>query len=104
MDESETAAYAQAGQGMNEAIVLITGLLSSACSVLLLYALKNSWATIICSAVLAIVAIVFAFKNHRAGAAMSPMSVIGIGAATITLVSSLNILTSQAIIRTMFPY
>lgn len=61
-------------------------------------------ATVICSTILAIVAIIFGFKNHRAGAAMTPMSVIGLSAATITIVGSLNILTSQAIIRTMFPY
>lgn len=104
MDDSEVATFAQAGQSMNESVVLITGLLSSACSVLMLYLLKNMWATVICSTLLAVVALVFAFKNHRAGAAMTPMSVIGISAATISIVGSLNILMSQAIIRAMFPY
>lgn len=103
-ESEEAATYAQAGQSMNESIVLITGLLSSACSVLMLYLLKNMWATIICSTILAVVAVIFGFKNHRAGAAMTPMSVIGLSAATITIVGSLNLLTSQAIIRTMFPY
>jgi len=79
--------YAQASSAFNEAIVLISGLASSTVYLLLLYFVKNIWATIIISLILAIVAVVFAILNYRKSKTVSPLTVIGLSAATYTIVT-----------------
>lgn len=79
--------YAQASSAFNEAIVLITGLASSTAYLLLLYFVKNIWAIIIISFILAMVAVVFAILNYRKTKSVSPLTVIGLSAATYTIVT-----------------
>ncbi len=79
--------YAQASSAFKEAIVLIAGLASSTAYILLLYFVKNIWATIIISFILAMIAVVFAILNYRKSKSVSPLTVIGLSAATYTIVT-----------------
>lgn len=93
---------AQASSDFSEAIILITGLASTISYILVLYWIKNLWATAISSAVLALLALFFAIRNYRRTGEMSPIAVIGISAATVTIVTMANYMVQYLMLRAAY--
>lgn len=94
--------YAQASSAFKEIIVLIAGIASATAYILILYLVKNLWATAIVSVGLALLAIIISFLDYRNTKHMSPFSVVGLSAATITIVYVANILIAQAVINSAY--
>lgn len=91
--------YKAASSAFNEAMVLVLGVASSFSYLITLYLVKNLWAVAIVSALLALLAIAVALFEYRKASHTSPMTVIGLSAATITLVYVGNIVAAQLIVR-----
>ncbi|HXE09908.1 MAG TPA: hypothetical protein VN554_00610 [Verrucomicrobiae bacterium] len=92
--------YDQASSSFSEAKVLICGVASATSYLLITYLIKNIWVTTIVSAVLALAAIFFGISSYRRDGKVSPLSVVGLSAATITLVYIANILLAMAFLHT----
>lgn len=93
--------YRQATYDMNEFITLIAGIASATSYLLIAYFSKSAAATAIVATVLAAVSIFYAINNYRLTSRLSPLSVIGISAATTTLVYVANLLIAQAMVRSI---
>ncbi len=89
----------EASSAFAEAKVLIFGVASSTSYILIVYLVKNLWATAIVSAALAAAAIFFAISDYRISGKSSPLTIVGLSAATVTLVYIANILVAQAFIH-----
>lgn len=94
--------YAQASSAFKEAIVLILGIASSTAYFLLLYFVKNIWATVIISLIIALAAIVVAILDYRKTKRVTPFTVVGISAATISVVNVVNIIILEAVINSAY--
>ncbi len=100
--------YRSAISAFAEAKVLICGLVSSTSYMLIIYLVKsdwlvkNDWVMMVISACLAFAAIFFAIREYRASSQITPLTVIGLSAATITLVFLANFLVLQALVRSIF--
>ncbi len=91
--------YDGAASAFAEAKVLICGVASSTSYLLITYLVKNVWVIAIVSAILAFAAIFFAVSDYRKNSRTSPLTVVGLSAATITLVYIANILLALAVIH-----
>jgi len=94
--------FSLASAAMDEALTLIAGVASSTSYILISYLSKNMWVTAIVSAALAGFAIYFALRNYGRDGKMGPLTVIGLAAATVAIVSVANILIAQLMIRSTF--
>lgn len=94
--------YNEASSAFQEAIVLILGIASSTIYIVLLYFVKNLWAIGVVSFVVAIIAVVVAIINYRKSKTVSPLTVVGLSAATYTIVSVANIVTAQIVINSAY--
>lgn len=97
--QMSTPAYQAASSSLNEIIVLLCGIASSTSYILILYFVKNAWVTAIVSTLIALVALFFAIKDYRKSSKLTPLSVVGISAATITLIYVANYLVALAVIN-----
>lgn len=93
--------YDTASSAFSEAKVLICGVASATSYLLIIYIVKNIWITVAVSIVLALAAIFFAVTSYGRDGRISPLSVVGISAATITLVYIANVLMAYAFVHTI---
>jgi len=93
--------YQEASSDFTEAKVLISGVASSTSYILIIYVVKNLWITAAISAILALAAIFFAVSEYRKSNKAGPLTIVGLSAATITLVSIANILITQAFLHSV---
>ncbi len=91
--------YDVQASALAEAKVLVCGVASATSYVLIVYLVKNLWITAIVSALLALAAIFFAISASNKGSRTGPLAIIGISAATITLVYIANLIVAQAILH-----
>lgn len=89
----------QASSAFAEAKVLVCGVASATSYILIVYLIKNLWVTAIVSAILAFAAIFFAVSDYRKNSKTSPLTIVGLSAATIALVYIVNALVAQALLR-----
>lgn len=88
-----------ASSAFSEAKVLICGIASATSYLLIIYLTKSIWITAIISAILALAAIFFATSAYRGDSKVTPLTVVGLSAATITLVYVANLLLGQAFLH-----
>lgn len=93
--------YREASSAFAEAKVLLCGLASSTSYILITYLVKNLWATAIISAALAIAAIFFAMVDYRQSGKVTPLTIVGLSAATITLVYIANVVVAHLVVRSV---
>jgi hypothetical protein len=96
------AVVADANSKLREALVLIAGSASSLSFFLLPYFIRIGWLAGLISAVLAAAAIYFAIKDFNKTKTTSPLNVIGLSAATVTLVYIANNLIIRAILQSQY--
>jgi hypothetical protein len=99
LGRADDPVYSGASHDFNDAITLICGLASSICYILIYFLVKNSTVTIIICLALSGAAIYFAMKNYRKTQNITPLEVIGLSAATITLVFIGTIIVTNWVIR-----
>jgi hypothetical protein len=78
--------YQQASSSLYQAIVLVCGAGSSAGWLLASYFSHNTWVAMIVAVLLAAVAIFFAVRDYSFTQRLSPLSIVGISGATLTLI------------------
>jgi hypothetical protein len=79
--------------------VLALGVASALCYTSIYLLIDNAWATAGISLVLALATVAFAIRNYRINPQMTPYSVIGLAAATVTAVYITNFLIAQAVVN-----
>jgi hypothetical protein len=94
--------YQEASASLAEAIVVICGSMSSVAYLLCGYFFKSNWLPAVVAGLLAIVAVVFAFKQFNVRRQMTPLTVIGLSAATLTLVIIADFLILRELIKSAF--
>jgi hypothetical protein len=97
--EAQEAKYQQASKDFTDLIVLGSGIGSAVFLLGLVFLLDNMWIPYISSGVLAAISIVSAVQNFKKTHTLTPFTVIGLSAATFTLMYILNFLIAQAVIR-----
>ena len=98
-EKAESPAFADASKNFNDAITLVFGLASSICYILIYYWVKNNTITMIICLALSGAAIYFAVKNYNKTQNITPLEVIGLSAATITIVFIGIMIVTDMIIR-----
>ncbi len=99
----EDSSYTDASSAFRELIVLICGIASATAYLLIFYIVKNLWATAIVSVSLAILAVIISILDYRQNNKhVSPFSVIGLSAATFTIVYVANIVIAEMVIHSAY--
>lgn len=83
----------------SSSLTLVMGIASPLSYWMVLYFTKNTWMMGIVSVLLAAGAIYFAVNNYRTNRELSPSTVIGLAAATITVVNVGNVIVAQLMVR-----
>lgn len=96
-----TEKYEAAAADFADASVIIAGGLSATLFLVIDYFAKNEKVAGGISILLALVAMVLAVRNYRAGRGMSPLGVIGLSAATFTPLYAANMLIARAMIHSL---
>jgi hypothetical protein len=96
IDNNQTAKFE-----FDEAIILVAGVASATAYILILYLVKNTTATAIVSGLLAFLAIFLAIRDYKRTARTSPLMIIGLSAATITIVYIANLLIAYAVLKSV---
>jgi VIT1/CCC1 family predicted Fe2+/Mn2+ transporter len=93
--------YKQASFDLNEFITLVAGIASATLYIIVGYFTKSAMATAVVAVALAAVAIFYAITNYRVSSRMTPLSVIGVSAATVTMIYVANMLIAQVMVRSI---
>lgn len=85
--------FKSAAADFNDALAAVFGVSSYLISALFTYVIKTSnvWAIIAAMGVVATIGLVFAFRGYSSNGRVSPLSVIGVAAATTSLLYVLNV-------------
>jgi hypothetical protein len=98
-DDYQSFRVEEATSDFREVVALIFGLASAVSPILVAYFLQNLWIVAAVSAVFALVSVFFAMKNYNAIGKVSPLTVIGLSAATITILVIADILITRALVQ-----
>ena len=94
--------YKQTSSALNNAIVLVFGLGSSAGYFLATLLFKNEWVAAFVAILLAMTALGFALKEYESTGKMTPLQVLGLSGAGFTFVFVLDYLLIRIIISSAF--
>ena len=90
--------FSLAAAAMDEGLTLALGVASSVSYLLVVYFIKSFWGATAVGGVLAVLAVYFAVRNYSSSGKITPFTVIGLAAATTTLVGVLNTLLARALL------
>lgn len=95
--------FQQASADFTDAAVIVTGVLSATSFIVVAYFAKNETVAGVISMLLALTAMVLGVRGYRTRKQMTPLVVIGLSAATFTLLYAAIILIARAMVHSI-PY